>query len=82
MIAGNGTDAYYPFTLAEVREYLNDSTLSVQDIIVIAMNTDYDAARYVITSLNWHGDSILMFLSGNLPNGQLMRINFVFMRKL
>ena len=82
VITGNGTNTYYPFTLNDVREYLNDDTLGVQDIVVTAMNADYDAARYSIDALNWHGESVLMFLSGNLPSSQMMRINFVFARKL
>ena len=82
VITGNGTNAYYPFALSDVREYLGDNTLGVQDVVVTAMNADYDAARYSVSSLNWHGESVLLFLSGNLPSSQMMRINFAFTRKL
>ena len=82
VITGNGTNAYYPFTLSDVREYLGDNTIGVQDVVITAMNADYGAARYSVSSLNWHGESVLLFLSGNLPSSQMMRINFAFTRKL
>ena len=59
-----------------------DESLNVADVTVVCHNADYDVARYNVDGVDWQGNSLVVFLSGNLPSGTSIRINFAFIRSL
>lgn len=82
VVSGSGTNVLYPYTITDVRGMFEDESLGVADVTVVCHNADFDVARYNVDSVAWQGNSLVVFLSGNLPSGTSIRINFAFIRSL
>ena len=81
-MSGSGANVLYPYTITDVRDMFEDESLGVADVTVVCHNADFDVARYNVDSVAWQGNSLVVFLSGNLPSGTNIRINFAFIRSL
>ena len=82
VMSGSGTNVLYPYTITDIRNMFKDESLNVADVTVVCHNADYGVARYNVDAVAWQGNSLVVFLSGNLPSGTSIRINFAFIRSL
>ena len=52
-----------------------DESIGVEDVTVVCQNADFDTVRLSVDSVVWQGNTLVVFLSGNLPSGSNIRIN-------
>lgn len=78
IVTGSGTNVLYPYTISDVQDMFGDESIGVKDVTVVCQNADFDTVRLSVDSVVWQGNTLVVFLSGNLPSGSNIRINSAF----
>ena len=78
IVTGSGTNVLYPYTISDVQDMFGDESIGVEDVTVVCQNADFDTVRLSVDSVVWQGNTLVVFLSGNLPSGSNIRINSAF----
>lgn len=78
IVTGSGTNVLYPYTISDVQDMFGNESIGVEDVTVVCQNADFDTVRLSVDSVVWQGNTLVVFLSGNLPSGSNIRINSAF----